>query len=68
MDRPHMMTYAFEAGLHIAMKLVEKAKDELDSQLEFSVGDEKERLQKMIDELESIENRLLHFEYNTDDY
>lgn len=61
-------TYAFEAGLHIAMQEVEKAKDELDSLLEFAVGDEKDRLQIMIDELESIENRLLNFEYNTDDY
>ena len=68
MDRPHITTYAFEAGLCIAMNLVEKAKNELESSLDFSVGDEKERLQKMIDELESIENRLLHFEYNTDDY
>lgn len=36
--------------------------------IEFAVGDEQDRLQKMIDELKSIENRLLNFEYNTEDY
>ncbi len=61
-------TYAFEAGLNIAMSKVQEAMHELESSLEFSVGDEKDRIQAMIDELESIENRLLNFEYNTDDY
>lgn len=61
-------TYAFESGLIIAMSKVQEAMHELESSLEFSVGDEKDRIQAMIDELESIENRLLNFEYNTDDY
>lgn len=61
-------TYAFEAGLNIAMSMVQEAMHELESSLEFSVGDERDRLKKMIDELESIENRLLNFEYNTEDY
>lgn len=62
------MTYAFEAGLYSAQRYIEQAKDELEDSLDESIGDEKDRLQKMIEELESIENRLLNFEYNTEDY
>ena len=62
------MTYAFEAGLYSAQRYIEQAKDELEDSLDESIGDEKDRLQKMIDELESIENRLLNFEYNAEDY
>ena len=68
MGNRKITTYAFEGGLSVAMKKVERAREELESVIEFSVGDEKDRLQKMIDELESIENRLLNFEYNTEDY
>lgn len=62
------MTYAFEAGLYSAQRYIEQAKDELEDSLDESIGDEKDRLQKMIDELKSIEDRLLNFEYNAEDY
>lgn len=68
MGKRKITTYAFEGGLSIAMKKVESAREELESMIEFAVGDEQDRLQKMIDELESIGNRLLNFEYNTEDY
>ena len=68
MEKRKITTYAFEGGLSVAMGKVESAREELESMIEFAVGDEQDRLQKMIEELESIENRLLNFEYNTEDY
>lgn len=68
MGKRKITTYAFEGGLSIAMGKVEGAREELESMIGFAIGDEKDRLQKMIDELKSIEDRLLNFEYNTEDY
>lgn len=68
MEKRKITTYAFEGGLSIAMKKVESAREELESMIGFAVGDEQDRLKNMIDELESIEYRLLNFEYNAEDY
>ena len=68
MEKRKITTYAFEGGLDIATKKIETAKEELENMIGFAIGDEVDRLKSMIARLETIENELLNFEYNTEDY